>query len=71
MGIEFHRGMMKKFWKWIHGEGYTTMCMHLIQLKCPLKMVKRGNFMLCIFYQNRIIIQKKAKQIWSMMIQVL
>lgn len=64
MGTEFHYRTVKKFWRWLRGDGNTTMRIYLVQLTCSLKMVKGDNVMLRIFYHNRIVTQKKTQQIW-------
>ena len=38
MGKEFQFGKMKEFWRWISGDGCTTLFMYLILLNCAHKI---------------------------------
>lgn len=51
----------EKFWRWMVGDGYTTMWMSLKPLNCKLKMAKMVHYMLCTFYHNTILKFKLKK----------
>ena len=53
MCIEFQFYRMKRLLEIDGGDGSTMLWMHLIPLNCTLKMAKRVNFMLCVFYHNK------------------
>lgn len=42
-----------------NGDGFNTMWMYLMPLNCMLNNVKVVNFLLCIFYHNKIILKKQ------------
>ena len=52
MHTEFLFGTMKKFWKWTVVDGCTTVNV-LNATELYLKVTKRVNFMLCVFYHNK------------------
>lgn len=63
MGIEFHFGEVKKFWRWIVVNPqqceFTSYTSPFSNVSHALEMIKMIKFMLCILYHN---LQKKKKR---------
>ena len=54
MGTKFQFCKMKRVLEMDGGDACTTICNVLIPWNYALKMVKMVNFMLCVFYLNKI-----------------